>query len=89
MLTLFASYKLIVLTRMVWSVLALALGAVIGKYSPSKNFQNLAIVLVTSAGALSWFLIYLLTVIVEMELLLGVIALLIRERMDFSSHFVG
>lgn len=68
MLTLFASYKLIVLTRMVLSVLALALGAVVGKYRP-KGFKNITIVLVTSAGLLSWFLIYLVIVFVEMELL--------------------
>ncbi len=68
MLTLFASYKLIVLTRMVWSVLALALGAVVGKYRP-KGFKNIAICLVTGAGCLAWFWIYIIAVVVEMELL--------------------
>jgi len=67
MLTLFASYKLIVLTRMVWSVLALALGAVIGKYKP-KGFKNIAICSVACTGFLAWFLIYIIAVVVEMEL---------------------
>jgi len=62
MLTFFASYKLIVLTRMVWSVLALALGAVIGKYKPTKSLKNMAIFLVTSAGCLAWLLIYIIAV---------------------------
>ena len=66
MLTFFASYKLIVLTRMVWSVLALALGAVIGKYRP-KGFKNIAICLITSAGCLAWLLIYIL-IVLESEL---------------------
>ena len=68
MLTLFASYKLIVLTRMVWSVLALALGAVIGKYKPTQSLKNMAIFLVTSAGCLAWLLIYIIAV-AEMGLL--------------------
>ena len=67
MLTLFASYKLIVLTRMVWSVLALALGAVIGKYKPTQSLKNMAIFLVTSAGCLAWLLIYIIAV-AEMDL---------------------
>ena len=67
MLTWFASYKLIVLTRMVWSVLALALGAVIGKYKPTQSLKNMAIFLVTSAGCLAWLLIYIIAV-AEMEL---------------------
>ena len=70
LITLFFSYKLIVLTRIVRSVLALALGAVIGKYRP-KGFKNIAICLVTGAGCLSWFLmflIYVLTVAEGMEL---------------------
>jgi hypothetical protein len=36
MVTLFGGYKLFLLTRMVWRVLALALGAVIGKYRPTR-----------------------------------------------------
>jgi len=68
MLTWFASYKLIVLTRMVWSVLALALGAVIGKYKPTQSLKNMAIFLVTSAGCLAWLLIYIIAV-AEMDLL--------------------
>jgi len=67
MLTWFASYKLIVLTRMVWSVLALALGAVIGKYKPTQNLKNMAIFLITSAGCLAWLLIYIIAV-AEMDL---------------------
>lgn len=67
MLTWFASYKLIVLTRMVWSVLALALGAVIGKYKPTQSLKNMAIFLVTSAGCLAWLLIYIIAV-AEMNL---------------------
>jgi len=67
MLTLFASYKLIVLTRMVWSVLTLALGAVIGKYKPTQSLKNMAIFLVTSAGCLAWLLIYIIAV-AEMDL---------------------
>lgn len=67
MLTWFASYKLIVLTRMVWSVLALALGAVIGKYKPTQSLKNMAIFLVTSAGCLAWLLIYIIAV-AEMDL---------------------
>jgi len=43
MVTLFAGYKLIVLTRMVWSACALAMGIVIGKYRPTKGFKNMAI----------------------------------------------
>ncbi len=42
MVTLFAGYKLIVLTRMVWSGCALAMGIVIGKYRPTKGFKNMA-----------------------------------------------
>ena len=57
-MTLFVSYKLLVLTRMVWSVLALALGAVIGKYRPT-NFTNIVICLFTFLGCVSWFLIYI------------------------------
>ena len=67
MLTWFASYKLIVLTRMVWSVLALALGAVIGKYKPTQSLKNMAIFLITSAGCLAWLLIYIIAV-AEMDL---------------------
>ena len=62
MITFFASYKLVVLTRMVWSVCALAMGAVIGKYRPTKSFTNMAICLVTLVGCLSWFLIYIIAV---------------------------
>ena len=72
MVTLFFGYKVVVLTRMVWSVLALALGAVIGKYKPLKNFTNMAIYLVTFVGCMSWFLmllLYILTVAEGMELL--------------------
>ena len=50
---------------MLWSVLALALGAVIGKYKPLKSFTNMAICLVTFVGCMSWFLmlfLYILTV---------------------------
>ena len=68
MITFFASYKLVVLTRMVRSVCALALGAVIGKYRPTKSFKNLAICLITFLGCLSWFLIYILAVVGEMDL---------------------
>ena len=68
MVTFFAGYKLIVLTRMVWSACALAMGIVIGKYRPTKGFKNMAICLVTFAGLMSWFFIYLLTVFAEMEL---------------------
>ncbi len=68
MMTFFASYKQIVLTRMIWSVLALALGAVIGKYRPLKSFTNMAICLVTCTGCLAWFLIYVIAVVVEMGL---------------------
>ena len=67
MLTWFASYKLIVLTRMVWRVLALALGAVIGKYKPTQSLKNMAIFLITSAGCLAWLLIYIIAV-AEMDL---------------------
>jgi len=72
MLTLFLGYKVVVLTRMVWSVCALALGAVIGKYRPTKSFTNMAICGVTFVGCLSWFLmllLYILTVAEGMELL--------------------
>ena len=72
MITLVFSYKLIVLTRIVWSVLALALGAVIGKYRPTKSFTNMAICLLTFVGCVSWFLmllLYILTVAEGMELL--------------------
>ncbi len=69
MVTLFGGYKVFVLTRMVWSICGLAMGAVIGKYRPTKSFKNMAICLVTFAGCMSWFLIYLLTVVAEMELL--------------------
>jgi len=65
MLTLFASYKLVVLTRTVRNLLALALGAVISKYRPTKSFTNMAICLVTFVGCMSWFLmlfLYILTV---------------------------
>lgn len=65
MVTLFFGYKVVVLTRMLWSVLALALGAVIGKYRPLKSFTNMAICLVTFVGCMSWFLmlfLYILTV---------------------------
>jgi len=62
MVTLFFGYKVVVLTRMVWSVLALALGAVIGKYGPAKSLKNMTIFLVTCAGCLSWFLIYIVAV---------------------------
>jgi len=64
MVTLFFGYKVVVLTRMLWSVLALALGAVIGKYRPT-SFTNMAICLVTFVGCMSWFLmlfLYILTV---------------------------
>ncbi len=72
MVTLFGGYKVFVLTRMVWSVCALAMGAVIGKYRPTKSFTNMAICLVTLVGCMSWFLmgfLYILTVVAEMELL--------------------
>ena len=72
MVTLFGGYKVFVLTRMVWSVCALAMGAVIGKYRPTKSFTNMAICLVTFAGFMSWFLyylVYIFNVVVEMELL--------------------
>jgi len=68
MVTFFAGYKLIVLTRMVWSGGSLAMGIVIGKYRPTKGFKNMAICLVTFAGLMSWFFIYLLTIVAEMEL---------------------
>ena len=66
MINCFFSYKLIVLTRIVWSVLALALGAVIGKYNPTKSFKNQIICLLTFVGCMSWLLIF---TIVVMELL--------------------
>jgi hypothetical protein len=44
------------------------MGIVIGKYRPTKGFKNMAICLVTFAGLMSWFFIYLLTVVAEMEL---------------------
>ena len=72
MINCFFSYKLIVLTRIVWSVLALALGAVIGKYRPTKSFGNQIICFVTFLGCVSWFLmllLYILTVAEGMELL--------------------
>ena len=72
MITLFLNYKLIVFIRIVRSVLALALGAVIGKYKPLKSFTNMAICLVTLLGCVSWFLmllLYILTVAEGMELL--------------------
>ena len=62
MITLFFNYKLIVLTRMVWSVCALAMGAVIGKYKATKSFKNMVICVVTGVGCLSWFLIYIVAV---------------------------
>ncbi len=65
-MTFIFGYKVVVLTRMVWSVLALALGAVIGKYKPLKSFTTMAICLVTFVGCMSWFLIF---TIVVMELL--------------------
>jgi len=68
MVTFFAGYKLIVLTRMVWSACSLAMGIVIGKYRPTRSVKNMAICLVTFAGLMSWFFIYLLTVVAEMEL---------------------
>jgi len=52
---------------MVWSVLALALGAVIGKYKPTQSLKNMAIFLVTSVGCLAWLLIYIVAV-AEMDL---------------------
>ena len=67
MVTFIFGYKLAVLTRMVWSVLALALGAVIGKYKPTQSLKNMAIFLVTSAGCLAWLLIYIIAV-AEMDL---------------------
>ncbi len=72
MINCFFSYKLIVLTRIVWSVCVLALGAVVGKYKPLKSFTNMAICLVTFVGCMSWFLmllLYILTVAEGMELL--------------------
>jgi len=68
MVTLFGGYKLFALTRMLWSVYALAMGAVIGKYRPTKSFKNMAICLVTFAGCMSWILIYILTVFAGIEL---------------------
>jgi len=62
MINCFFSYKLIVLTRIVWSVLALALGAVIGKYRPT-SFTNIAICLVTLLGCVSWFLMFMIAVV--------------------------
>ena len=61
-MTLFVSYKLLVLTRMVWSVCALAMGAVISKYRPT-SFKNILVCLVTGVGCLAWFFIYILTVL--------------------------
>ncbi len=72
MVTFIFGYKVAVFTRMVWSVLALALGAVIGKYRPTKSLTNMAICLVTFVGCVSWFLmllLYILTVAEGMELL--------------------
>jgi len=66
LITLFLNYKLIVSIRIVRSVLALALGAVIGKYNPTKSFKNQIICLLTLVGCMSWFLIF---TIVVMELL--------------------
>lgn len=63
--------KLIVLTRIARSVLALALGAVIGKYRPIKSLKNMTICVVTGMGCLSWFLmllLYILTVAEGIEL---------------------
>ncbi len=71
MVTLFFGFKVVFLTRMVWSVCALALGAVIGKYRPT-NFTNILICLFTFWGFISWFLmllLYILTVAEGMELL--------------------
>ncbi len=68
MVTFFAGYKLIVLTRMVWSGGSLAMGIVIGKYRPTKGFKNMAICLVTFAGFLNGFYIFILTVVAELEL---------------------
>ncbi len=62
MINCFFGYKLIVLTRIVWSVLALALGAVIGKYRPT-SFTNIAICLVTLLGCVSWFLMFMIAVV--------------------------
>ena len=72
MVTLFFGYKVVVLTRMLWSVCALALGAVIGKYRPTKSLKNQIICFVTLVGCMSWFLmllLYILTVAEGMELL--------------------
>jgi len=68
MVTLFGGYKLFLLTRVVWSVCALAMGAVIGKYRPTKSFKNMVICLITFAGFMAWFLIYIIAVVVGMEL---------------------
>ncbi len=71
MITLFLNYKLIVFIRIVRSVLALALGAVIGKYKPLKSFKNKVICFVTFVGCMSWFLmllLYILTVAEGIEL---------------------
>ena len=68
MVALLGGYKLFVLTRMVWSVCALAMGAVIGKYRPTKSLKNMAICLVTAAGFLSWFVTIIITVVTETEL---------------------
>jgi len=71
MVTLLGGYKLFLLTRMVWSVCALAMGVVIGKYRPTKSSKNMAICLVTCVGLMSWFLqflTYVLKVVVGIEL---------------------
>ena len=68
MVTFFAGYKLIVLTRMVWSACSLAMGIVIGKYRPTRSFKNMAICLVTCAVFLNGFYLFILTVVAEMEL---------------------
>jgi len=68
MVTFFAGYKLIVLTRMVWSGCALAMGIAIGNYRSTKSFRNIAICLATVAVCLNGFYLYILTVVAEMEL---------------------
>ena len=68
MVTFFAGYKLIVLTRMVWSACSLAMGIVIGKYRPTRSVKNMAICLVTFAVFLNGFYLFILTVVAELEL---------------------
>jgi len=73
MVTVFVGYRLIVLTRMVWSGCAFTMSVAIGNYRLTKSFKNIAICLATVAVCLNGFYLYILSVLVEMDLFLGVI----------------